>query len=146
MEDQEIKELIENLLFELMPFRPKLQHGYARTNAEVSKEVLFMLIKGANEESILNYLFAVYGYKKETAQVFIERGNILFNLLKRKYPAIVNDGKIRDVTQRKKALPKQNKKALKGKKEIPSTHVNADGSLVEMCEVQSKEEEANKSN
>ncbi len=142
LDDQQIKDLINNLIAEEMPFRPKLTHGFATANAEIAKDTLFMLINGDKEEIIEKKLFSLYGYTQSTAHIFVERAVFLLSLLKEKYPNITdNSGKIRNVTPRKKSLSNNKLKALSERKETtPAIHVNPDGSVVEMDQVLAKEE------
>ena len=131
---EQFKELIANIITEEMAFRPRLLHGFATANAEVAKETLLMLIDWKSEDEIEDWLFSFYGYKRQTAKLYVERAKIMFRSVALKYPEILN-GRAKNVTPKKKALPNkaENQKGFpKRRKNLISTiHAKANSSIVE---------------
>lgn len=116
-----------------------IMHGTAAANTAVIARIAACRLLGHTEIEIMNDLAM---YRPETANRFLSAANIQYDKIKRACPDefieyLLNGAK--NISPRKRKLPKP-RKALPSKEETPSTHVKADGSIVEMKDVLNKED------
>lgn len=123
------------------PLIPPLIHNAANANIAIICRIVACLLEGMNEIEITDWL--ELGYKPETAKRFLSRAKIFYDYIVKNSPEEFSEyllPKTKNVTSKKKKLPKLNESLPSA--DPPSTHVNADGSIVEMKDVLNEEEKA----
>jgi len=145
--NEDIRELTGSVLSYMLQNNlvlPPNSHTSANANVAVTARIVACMLLGLPDNEIKQSLET--GYRPETASRFFGNAKVEYELIRRENPDEFSEylvANAKSVTPTKKRLPKT-RKSLPNK-ETPSTHVNADGSIVEMKDVLNKEEGNEKS-
>ncbi len=140
--NQEQKELISEVMAYLRENSvvvAPIGHDGANSNFAIISAIVSAMLRGNSELEIMNDLTS--SYTAETAKRFVDSARLQYEKIKRNSPEEFSEYLIanaKNITPQKKKLPKPRKELPN--KENPSTHVNADGSIIEMSDVLKKEE------